>query len=152
MKMLWEKLWKGFTGAVSMPSELPTHAFVLSGGEEHWVETVNVRPGDTLLIYPGERVPVDGVIVEGQSFLEPWEQKGKISLISRGVGDKVYSGSLNRSAQLKIKAVRPAEKSFLQRRLTKAMKREADKAQATSLLQFYRADDVGSLFPGDIFM
>ncbi len=148
MKMLWKKLWKGFTEAVPMPGEVPTHAFVLSGGEEHWVETVNVCPGDTLLIYPGERVPVDGV----KSFLEPWEQKGKISLVSRGVGDKVYSGSLNRSARLKIKAVRPAEKSFLQRRLTKAMKREADKAQAAILLQFYRADDVGSLFPGDIFM
>ena len=152
MKMLWEKLWKGFTGAVSMPSELPTHAFVLSGGEEHWVETVNVRPGDTLLIYPGERIPVDGVILEGRSFIEPREQKEKIYLVYRGVGDKVYSGSLNRSAQLKIKAVRPAEKSFLQRRLTKAMKRDADKAQAAILLQFYRADDVGSLFPGDIFM
>ena len=123
MKMLWKKLWKGFTGSVPMPGEVPTHAFVLSGGEEHWVETVNVRPGDTLLIYPGERIPVDGVIVEGQSFLEPWEKRGKI---------------LRYPVALAIKYT--------------AMKREADKAQAAILLQFYRADDVGSLFPGDIFM
>lgn len=150
MKRL-ERLWQDLTGKNVMGPEIPHHAFILFGDTERWTETVKVRPGDTLLVYPGEHIPVDGIIVEGQSFLEAAENKGS-DTVCRGVGDKVYSGSLNRSNRLRIQTLRSADKSFFQRRLAKAALREASKARTALLLPCYRADEIGSFFPGDLFM
>ena len=146
-----EKLWKDFMGKAEAGHDIPKHAFVLFGDTERWTETAKVRPGDTLLVYPGERIPVDGIITEGESLVEAVENQGT-DTVCRGVGEKVYSGSLNRSRRLKIQALRPAAKSFFQRHLAKAACREAAKARAALLLPFYRADDIGSIFPGDLFM
>ena len=144
-------LWKDLTGKAGMGHEIPKHAFILFGDTERWTETAKVRPSDTLLIYPGERIPVDGIIVEGQSLLEAAETQDATA-VWRGVGDKVYSGSLNHSNRLKIQVLRPADKSFFQKRLAKAALREASKARAMLLLPCYRADEIGNFFPGDLFM
>ena len=152
MMRLLERLWRDFSGRPGITGcRIPKHAFVLSGDMECWVETDRVRSGDTLLIYPGECIPVDGIIIEGQSLLETAENQG-VEAVCRGIGDKVYSGSLNRANCLKIQAIRPAAKSFFQKHLAKVAAREASKARAALLLPYYRADDIGSIFPGDIFM
>lgn len=145
------KLWQDLMGKSGGGYEIPKHAFVLFGDTECWTETTKVRPGDILLIYPGERIPVDGVIIEGQSLLEAAENQDTAT-VCRGVGETVYSGSLNRLSRLKIRALRPATKSFCQRRLAKAALRETSKARAALLLPCYRADEIGSFFPGDLFM
>lgn len=150
MKTLLKRLWMDFMGKAEGGYDMPKHAFVLCGDTERWTETAKVRQGDTLLVYPGERIPVDGIITEGASLMEAVEHQGN-DTVCRSVGEKVYSGSLNRSGRLKIRALRPAEKSFFQRHLAKATLREATKARAALLLPYHRADAIGSIFPGDLF-
>lgn len=150
MKKL-RQLWEDLTGKSRTTRKLPKHVFVLRGDTECFMETAKLLPGDTLLVYPGERVPVDGIIVEGESLLDAVETK-EVEAVCRGVGETVYSGSLNRSTRLKIEVLRPPTKSFFQRRLAKATLREALKARGALLLPCYRADEIGSFFPGDLFM
>lgn len=102
------KLWNSFIATATVGGSVPKHAFVLSDKVEYWTKTDRICQGDILLIYPGEMIPVDGVILEGDSVVDAMNQKKRIGMVRQSVGDHVFRGSLNRSERLKIKATRPA--------------------------------------------
>jgi len=75
----------------------------------------DVLPGDLLLIRPGDRIPVDGVIVEGSSRLDTAPITGEPVPVGVHPGDQIFSGCVNQSGQLKLKAEKPLSESMVTR-------------------------------------
>jgi Cd2+/Zn2+-exporting ATPase len=90
------------------------------------IEVARVAVGDRLLVKPGERFPVDGVVVEGTSTANQAPLTGESMPIDKQPSDLVYSGTLNGSGALIVKATRTAEASTVA-----SIARLVEHAQAT---------------------
>lgn len=86
----------------------PDSATVLRDGAEEEVLPEEVCPGDTIVVRPGEKIPVDGSVLDGTSALDTKALTGESVPMDVKPGDKVVSGSINMSGILKI----TAEKSY----------------------------------------
>lgn len=82
----------------------PDFATVLEDGAEVRKDPEEVQPGDILLVKPGERIPVDGSVLDGTSALDTSKITGEALPRTVGVGDIVLSGCVNGSGVLKIEA------------------------------------------------
>lgn len=81
----------------------PDHANVLRGGEEVTVSPADVAVGETIIVKPGERVPLDGMIIEGHTSLDTSALTGESAPRDRAAGENVVSGSVNLSALIKVR-------------------------------------------------
>ncbi len=86
----------------------PDYANIKSGDEWKKVNPEAVKPGDVILIRPGEKVPLDGIVMEGSSSLDTTALTGESLPGDAGPGDRILSGSINQSGALVVKV----EKSF----------------------------------------
>ena len=84
-------------------------------GEVNEVDPYEVNIGDILLVRAGEKIPVDGVVVEGESFIDTAALTGESVPRRAGEGDDVISGCVNGEGILKIKAVKAYEDSTVSR-------------------------------------
>ncbi len=82
----------------------PDFAIVLENGEEVEKDPEDVQAGDILLIRPGERVPLDGTILEGSASLDTSKITGESLPVEAKPGDRVLSGCVNLSGVLQIRA------------------------------------------------
>lgn len=83
----------------------PEHANVLREGEFVSVDPSEVLVGDMILIKPGEKIPVDCCVIEGQSDIDTRAITGETALAPAGEGDKLISGSVNLNGVLKARAL-----------------------------------------------
>ncbi|MDB5796262.1 MAG: cueA [Paucimonas sp.] len=81
-----------------------THAIVRRDGLDVSVPVAQVRLGDTVLVRPGDRVPVDGHVIEGSSHLDESLLTGESLPVSKSVGDKVTGGAVNAEGMLVLTA------------------------------------------------
>ena len=72
-----------------------------------------VRPGDVILVRPGERIPVDSEVIQGESAVDESMISGESSPVYRKVGDSVFGASINREGMLVVKATKIGSDSFL---------------------------------------
>ncbi len=86
---------------------------ILSNGELETIATTHVNPGDILLIPVGQSVPVDGVIIEGRSEIDSQIVTGETKPELKSVGDDLFSGTINLTGPLKIRAIARDENSLL---------------------------------------
>lgn len=93
----------------------PDDACVVRHGRESRIPIVAVEIGDLVRIRPGERVPVDGEVVEGHSPVDQALVTGEPIPVERGVGDAVIGGSMNGTGTLLVRVNAVGEGSFLQR-------------------------------------
>jgi len=91
----------------------PKTAHLLVDGETTDVALDDVAVGDMLLVKPGERIPVDGIVVSGQSAVDESMLTGESLPVDKSVGDKVTGGSLNRNGMLTMKAKAVGEATAL---------------------------------------
>jgi len=91
----------------------PKTAHLLVNGETTDVALDDVAVGDVLLVKPGERIPVDGIVVSGQSAVDESMLTGESLPVDKSVGDKVTGGSLNRNGMLTMKAKAVGEATAL---------------------------------------
>lgn len=79
------------------------------------VDPEEVEPGDIILIKPGERVPLDGIVIEGESRLDTAALTGES--VSRNIGpdEEIFSGSVNLSGMLKVRVTKPFGESTVAR-------------------------------------
>src|SRR5208283_3916207 len=82
----------------------PTMAHVLRDGNEIEVPVESVTVGDVLLVRPGERIPVDSVVVEGNSAVDQSAITGESIPVEKGVGEEVIGATINTSGFLKVRA------------------------------------------------
>ncbi len=105
---------RGTTDALRALLELvPPTATVLRDGREVEVPTSEIVPGDLILIRPGDRIPVDGEIVSGQTSIDESLVTGESIPVDKGPGDPVIGGSINRSGAVTVRATRVGAESTL---------------------------------------
>ncbi len=93
----------------------PEVVHLLTGEEARVIPAGEARPGDLLLIRPGDRIPLDGVILEGTSRLDTSPITGEPVPVSVNPGDAITSGCVNTSGELKMRVERPLEESMVTR-------------------------------------
>ena len=81
----------------------PDYANVLRHGEEQQVDPEEVAVGETILVKPGEKIPLDGVVLEGSSSVNTAALTGESLPVVKTVGEQVVSGSINLTGLLKIR-------------------------------------------------
>ncbi|WP_210201511.1 heavy metal translocating P-type ATPase [Bosea sp. CS1GBMeth4] len=79
-------------------------ARVLRDGVEHEIAIEHVRVGDLVLVRPGEKIPVDGAVVEGSSYVDEAMVTGEPAPAHKGVGSAVIGGTINRNGALRFRA------------------------------------------------
>ena len=94
---------------------LPHQAHVLRNGKEENVHLEELRSNDHVIIYPGERVPVDGTVIEGESLIDESSITGESLPRERLRGDQVYAGALNQTSRLVLQAQQVGEQTVLNR-------------------------------------
>ncbi|HEX7779196.1 MAG TPA: HAD-IC family P-type ATPase, partial [Vicinamibacterales bacterium] len=93
----------------------PEVAVVRRDGQEQEVRATDVRVSDIVVIRPGQRFPVDGVVVAGESAVNQAPVTGESWPAEKGPGDEVFAGSINGDGALEVEAVRPASDSTIAR-------------------------------------
>jgi Cd2+/Zn2+-exporting ATPase len=114
-------------GAVRALARLaPDEVLVRRGGSESLVAAAEVAAGETVVVRPGERLALDGEVVEGRTTVDESPVTGESTPVEKGPGDAVYSGSLNGGGGVLVRVLREAIDSTLQR-----IARLVEEAQAT---------------------
>jgi Cu+-exporting ATPase len=106
----------------------PRRCWLLRDGREVRVLTGEVRAGDRVVVKPGARVPVDGVVVEGRSAVDTSALTGESLPADRGPGDEVLAGTLNQFGALVVEARRVADHTVVGRVVELTARALADKA------------------------
>lgn len=104
---------KASTAVSALVSMQPKTAHILKGESAGDVPIESIMPGDLLLVKPGERIPVDSIVVGGESSVDESMITGESMPVTKGEGDSVTGGTMNGEGSLRIKAVRVGEDTAL---------------------------------------
>jgi Cu2+-exporting ATPase len=99
----------------ALAARMPADALRLRGGEEERVPLATLAPGDHIRVRPGERLPVDGVVIEGEASVSEAEITGEPLPRPRGTGDAVSAGTLNLDGSLVVEVRRTGASTTLAR-------------------------------------
>ena len=104
-KML-EAVSKGKTGEAikKLMGLAPKTAFVIQNGAETEIPVEEVEIGDIIIVKPGSKIPVDGVVIEGHTAIDESMLTGESMPVDKKAGDKVYAASLNTTGTVKFRA------------------------------------------------
>lgn len=104
----------GASGALGeLVKLIPPKANLVKGDNIVEIETADVKVGDVLLIRPGDRIPIDGVVIEGETDVSESMLTGESKPVSKVVGDNVVGGSINGSGSVRIKVSKIGEDTAL---------------------------------------
>lgn len=112
----------------------PDTARVLRDGAEQIVSPASVAVGETVVVNPYERIPLDGVITEGSSYIDNAALTGESVPVEAAPGDSVLSGGVNGSAKLTLRVTRAFEDSTASRILRMIEESSARKGKAEKLI------------------
>ena len=119
----------------------PREASVVRNGAEERIPASDVMPGDAVLVRPGERIPVDGVVVEGSSAVDESMLTGESLPVEKGVGAAVSGGSMNASGSMTIEATRVGSATAIAQIIRLVQEAQGSRAPIQRL-----ADTVASYF------
>jgi len=108
-------------------------------GVETVVPAAALQAGDLVRVRPGDKVPADGVIVEGVSALDQRAITGESMPVDRAPGDELYGGSVNGSGSLLVRVSRPASESTVARIIDLVASAQASKAPSELLVDRFAA-------------
>ena len=92
----------------------PKETHVLREGKEETIPTEEVKMGDVFLVRPGEAIPVDGVVLEGESAVDESALSGESIPVDKKKGERVSSGTINKNGALQCEATQVGEQTTLQ--------------------------------------
>ena len=119
----------------------PKTANVVRDGKEITVDIDDVAVGDVFVVRPGESIPVDGIVIDGESAVDESVLTGESLPVDKAVNDKVTSATINKSGFLKCKATRVGEDTTLAQIINLVSDASATKAPIAKL-----ADRVSGVF------
>ncbi len=119
----------------------PKTARVVRDGQEIDLPVESVRLGDLVIVRPGERVPVDGVVIEGHSAVDESMITGESLPVDKGPGSQVLAGTINRQGLLKFEATRVGAQTALAQIIRLVEEAQGSKAPIQRL-----ADRVAAVF------
>ncbi|WP_299758300.1 heavy metal translocating P-type ATPase [uncultured Chloroflexus sp.] len=112
----------------------PKTARVLRGGQEVDVPLSEVRAGEMVIVRPGEKIPVDGVIVTGESTVDESMLTGESLPVEKRAGDTVFGGTINRSGSFQMRATRIGQDSALAQIVRLVQEAQGSKAPVQALV------------------
>lgn len=115
----------------------PDIARVIRDGEEIQVSLEEVVKDDTVIIKPGEKIPVDGTIIEGNAYVNQAPITGESMPISKEIGDGVYSGTVIESGYLIVTADKVGEDTTFSRILQMVEEAQDKKAKTQKFLEVF---------------
>ncbi|MGB9684399.1 MAG: copper-translocating P-type ATPase [Candidatus Bathyarchaeales archaeon] len=130
---------------------MPTTAHLVKNGEIIDIPASQLHKGDVVLVRPGEKIPSDGVVVEGESFVNEALLTGESKPINKKFEDKVVGGAINGEGILKVQIERTGEETYLAqviklvKQAQESRSRTQDLANKAAALLFYVALTAGIL-------
>jgi Cd2+/Zn2+-exporting ATPase len=128
---------KAQSALTSLLGMMPETALVRKDGEDREVPIGQVQIGDRIVVRLGERVPVDGVIVAGESALDESAITGESMPVDKSVGDKVFAGSINLTGVLEVDAQKVGSETTLGRIARLVAEAQASQAPIQRLADRY---------------
>ena len=116
-------------------------ATIIENGNEKEVAIENVQPGDIMLIKPGEKIPTDGEIVEGETTVDESMATGESMPVKRKEGDEVIGATVNQNGLIKVKATKVGKDTFLSQ-----VVKMVEEAQGTKVPIQEFADKITGIF------
>ena len=111
----------------------PQTARVLTPEGENIIPSEQVKIGDRIRVLPGETIPVDGVIVSGQTSINQAVMTGESLPVDKAAGDDVSSGTVNQFGVFEMEATKVGEDSSIQRMIRLVQSADAEKAKIVGL-------------------
>jgi Cu+-exporting ATPase len=112
----------------------PKKARVLRGGEEMDLSVDAVELGDIVIVRPGEKIPVDGTIIEGRSAVDESMVSGESLPVDKDVGDPVIGASVNKTGSFRFRAEKLGKDSFLAQMIELIEQAQSTKAPIQNLV------------------
>ena len=130
------------SGAIRRLIELrPNSATVVRDEVELAIPIAQLRPGDVVVVRPGERIPADGVVLEGSSYVDESMLTGEPLPAAKGRGDVVIGGTFNRNGALRFRAQRVGQDTLLAQIVRLVQQAQGSKAPIQRL-----ADRISAVF------
>ncbi|MDD4011031.1 MAG: heavy metal translocating P-type ATPase [Sphaerochaetaceae bacterium] len=124
-------LGKSRKSIASLMDIRPDEAVVLRDGQERAVDPSQVEVGETLIVKPGEKIPLDGVIIEGSTSVNTAALTGESLPLDRGPSDRVVSGSINLTSVIRMRA----ETNFAQSTVSRILELTENAAQRKARIE-----------------
>ncbi|WP_210486610.1 heavy metal translocating P-type ATPase [Rufibacter aurantiacus] len=141
-KLLEERAKSRTSGAIKKLMGLqPKSVKALRNGQEVELPIEQVLVGDVLLIRPGEKIPVDGRVVSGSSFLDESMISGEPIPVEKAAGDQVFTGTINQKGSLQISAEKVGAETLLAQIIKMVQEAQGSKAPVQKL-----TDKVAGIF------
>jgi len=141
-KFLEAKAKGGASDAIKRLMDLrPRKAYIIRDGIEVEVPVDKVEVGDIVLVHPGEKIPVDGVVVEGRSSVDESMLTGESLPVEKTPGENVIGGTINKLGLLKFEATKIGKETALAQIIKLVEEAQASKAPIQNL-----ADKISAIF------
>jgi len=131
-----ERTRRAITGLMALT---PPEAVVLRGGAEVTVPATDIAAGDIVLIRPGERAAVDGVVLEGNAAANQAPVTGESHPVAKAPGDQVFAGSIVEGGALRIRATSGAADNTIAKIVHLVEEAQAQRAPAESIVDRFAA-------------
>ncbi|WP_299820523.1 heavy metal translocating P-type ATPase [uncultured Pontibacter sp.] len=112
----------------------PKTVRILRDGTEMEIKTEEVKIGDTVLLLPGERVPVDGAVLAGSSYVDESMLSGEPVPVPKKAGDLMYAGTINQKGSLQLTALKTGGQTMLAHIIKLVQEAQGSKAPVQKLV------------------
>ncbi|MCB0722752.1 MAG: copper-translocating P-type ATPase [Ignavibacteriae bacterium] len=107
---------------------MPSEAHLIENGSERDVKLSDIKVGDLIRIKPGEKIPADGTVVDGETYVNESMLTGESKPVQKKKDDKVIGGSINGNGSITVKVEHTGEESYLSKVIT--LVQDAQKAKS----------------------
>ncbi|MEM9831336.1 MAG: heavy metal translocating P-type ATPase [Bacteroidota bacterium] len=112
----------------------PKTSLIVRDGQEREVPIASVVISDTIVVRPGEKIPVDGVITRGTSFIDESMLTGEPVAVEKGMGDEVFAGTINQQGSFQFEALKVGSETLLAQIIQQVRAAQGSKAPVQKLV------------------
>lgn len=119
----------------------PKEVTILLNGEEQTISIEELKVGQVVIVYPGQKIPVDGEIIKGSSFVDESMMTGEPIAVEKKRGSKVFAGTQNQSGNFQLMAMSIGKQTYLSKIIQTVKLAQGSKAPIQNLV-----DKIASIF------
>lgn len=106
----------------------PKTATIIRNARESVIPVEELIVGDTILVKPGEKIPIDGDVIDGATFVNQAPITGESMPVEKTVGDPVYAGTLNRQGAIRVRVTKTVQDTIIAKMIHLVEEAQAEKA------------------------